>query len=436
MFSTTVPSLLCHQPSLRVSSKAYSSSNPIPDSEFLSIMLLQEPREDINLRLLSRSPAHPSFMSQATHSPSSMHYNTRSPVMSSSTLAPSFDLRDYPYIPSTPRSAPLPSAKWASDEHGVLPKRLVVAGRSTWSLKGSPSSTRASPSLSSPATRTTHPAKNKSSQLVVDTKLANTYRTSSGNQETHVITGSSVLPVTDDHSPGDRTDCDLASFPWQLFPQPPPLVLSTQHSRSVSASSPANLEVIIEPPVITDPPRESLSSQSDDASTDSYSSTGSFFQFPYPSRNRDDPYTYSSSDVVTVPDAYSEESNLSACDFGCMEEDIEADTDSNLEIPPDVQSRSSSSIDEPIRKRLSALLSRHRSRPSQDSITVPDIPFDEYKPPTEEQLSLAASLHVLDENGTQVRFGDLWEKQRTVVCFIRHFWFVFPTASPFSHSLF
>ena len=29
---------------------------------------------------------------------------------------------------------------------------------------------------------------------------------------------------------------------------------------------------------------------------------------------------------------------------------------------------------------------------------------------------------VYTEQGDLVRFGDLWEGQRTIVCFIRHYW--------------
>lgn len=42
--------------------------------------------------------------------------------------------------------------------------------------------------------------------------------------------------------------------------------------------------------------------------------------------------------------------------------------------------------------------------------------------PTEKQLRLAASLDVINESGLKVPFGYLWLGQRTVVCFIRHFW--------------
>ncbi|EJD06876.1 uncharacterized protein FOMMEDRAFT_41408, partial [Fomitiporia mediterranea MF3/22] len=47
--------------------------------------------------------------------------------------------------------------------------------------------------------------------------------------------------------------------------------------------------------------------------------------------------------------------------------------------------------------------------------------FDEFALPTAKQLLLASSLSVISESGVRVRFGDVWEKDRTVVIFIRHF---------------
>ena len=49
-------------------------------------------------------------------------------------------------------------------------------------------------------------------------------------------------------------------------------------------------------------------------------------------------------------------------------------------------------------------------------------PFDAYEKPTTEQLQYASDAMVYTENGDLVRFGDLWEGQRTIVCFIRHYW--------------
>ena len=41
---------------------------------------------------------------------------------------------------------------------------------------------------------------------------------------------------------------------------------------------------------------------------------------------------------------------------------------------------------------------------------------------TPQQLQRSRELHVLDGEGRKVRFGDLWEGQRTCALFIRHFW--------------
>ncbi|KAG9102950.1 hypothetical protein FRC07_010115 [Ceratobasidium sp. 392] len=49
-------------------------------------------------------------------------------------------------------------------------------------------------------------------------------------------------------------------------------------------------------------------------------------------------------------------------------------------------------------------------------------PFDKYGMPTTEQLRLASEMSVYDERGQPVRFGDIFEGQKTAVCFIRHFW--------------
>jgi hypothetical protein len=62
------------------------------------------------------------------------------------------------------------------------------------------------------------------------------------------------------------------------------------------------------------------------------------------------------------------------------------------------------------------------------SITHPGVlsrvRFDEHRKPSREQLSYAESLFVIAENGIRVRFGDLWQNKKTIVCFIRHFWYV------------
>ncbi|KAF8628034.1 hypothetical protein AX15_004149 [Amanita polypyramis BW_CC] len=53
---------------------------------------------------------------------------------------------------------------------------------------------------------------------------------------------------------------------------------------------------------------------------------------------------------------------------------------------------------------------------------VPSAAQPEWALPTQEQLMLAASLLVIAESGVRTTFGSLFEKQRTIVIFIRHFW--------------
>ncbi|KAG8744146.1 hypothetical protein FRC10_010715 [Ceratobasidium sp. 414] len=52
----------------------------------------------------------------------------------------------------------------------------------------------------------------------------------------------------------------------------------------------------------------------------------------------------------------------------------------------------------------------------------PKPPFDKYGMPSEEQLRLASEMNVYDDRGQPVRFGDIFERQKTAICFIRHFW--------------
>ncbi|KAJ8077139.1 hypothetical protein PM082_001567 [Marasmius tenuissimus] len=47
--------------------------------------------------------------------------------------------------------------------------------------------------------------------------------------------------------------------------------------------------------------------------------------------------------------------------------------------------------------------------------------FNEYAPPTREQLEEASNLFVISESGIRTRFGQLWRDQKTIVIFIRHF---------------
>ncbi|OCB91700.1 hypothetical protein A7U60_g1052 [Sanghuangporus baumii] len=51
----------------------------------------------------------------------------------------------------------------------------------------------------------------------------------------------------------------------------------------------------------------------------------------------------------------------------------------------------------------------------------PKADFDEFALPTSKQLLNASSLSVVSESGVRVQFGEIWEKQKTVVIFIRHF---------------
>ncbi|KAJ7747366.1 AhpC/TSA antioxidant enzyme-domain-containing protein, partial [Mycena metata] len=48
--------------------------------------------------------------------------------------------------------------------------------------------------------------------------------------------------------------------------------------------------------------------------------------------------------------------------------------------------------------------------------------FDESRLPTQLELEEAARLPVISESGVRVPFGGLWQDQKTIVCFIRHFW--------------
>jgi len=50
--------------------------------------------------------------------------------------------------------------------------------------------------------------------------------------------------------------------------------------------------------------------------------------------------------------------------------------------------------------------------------------FDEFKKPLKIELYEASLLCVRDENGHKIRFGSLFEEKKTIVCFIRHFWYV------------
>jgi hypothetical protein len=57
-----------------------------------------------------------------------------------------------------------------------------------------------------------------------------------------------------------------------------------------------------------------------------------------------------------------------------------------------------------------------------NSFNFSGVPSTEYNLPPRTQLSQAASLPVYGEDGRKHSFGSLFEKQKTVVIFIRHFW--------------
>lgn len=57
------------------------------------------------------------------------------------------------------------------------------------------------------------------------------------------------------------------------------------------------------------------------------------------------------------------------------------------------------------------------------ALTTP--PFSEFGLPSTTQLQLSRFLYVISESGIRVKFGDLWQGQKTVVIFIRHFWLAF-----------
>ncbi|CAE7141192.1 unnamed protein product [Rhizoctonia solani] len=48
--------------------------------------------------------------------------------------------------------------------------------------------------------------------------------------------------------------------------------------------------------------------------------------------------------------------------------------------------------------------------------------FDRYALPTEDQLRTASDMLVYDQHAHPVRFGSIFQNQKTAICFIRHFW--------------
>lgn len=47
--------------------------------------------------------------------------------------------------------------------------------------------------------------------------------------------------------------------------------------------------------------------------------------------------------------------------------------------------------------------------------------FDATTPPTPEELTAAASIVIKDEDGKDVKLGDLYKDHKTITIFIRHF---------------
>lgn len=64
--------------------------------------------------------------------------------------------------------------------------------------------------------------------------------------------------------------------------------------------------------------------------------------------------------------------------------------------------------------------SSHKST-AEGSSHNPFLHFDSTIIPTHEQLSEAASMSVVSENGTPINFGSLWADQKTIVIFTRRF---------------
>ncbi|KAH8822842.1 hypothetical protein DL96DRAFT_1619475 [Flagelloscypha sp. PMI_526] len=59
-------------------------------------------------------------------------------------------------------------------------------------------------------------------------------------------------------------------------------------------------------------------------------------------------------------------------------------------------------------------------RADMDDLDLP--PFHQWKLPSQRQLQEAARQHVVDASGVHISFGSLFEKRKTIVVFIRHFW--------------
>jgi len=49
-------------------------------------------------------------------------------------------------------------------------------------------------------------------------------------------------------------------------------------------------------------------------------------------------------------------------------------------------------------------------------------PFSPIRAPTDDQLQQAANLPIIGQDGEPILFGSLFRDQKTVICFLRHFW--------------
>ncbi|KAF7315440.1 Peptidase A1 domain-containing protein [Mycena indigotica] len=65
--------------------------------------------------------------------------------------------------------------------------------------------------------------------------------------------------------------------------------------------------------------------------------------------------------------------------------------------------------------------SRYDEQPRNPNELQQDL-FSQTRLPTERELAEVAELTVISETGVGIPFGSLWRNQRTIVCFIRHFW--------------
>ncbi|PFH53135.1 hypothetical protein AMATHDRAFT_138118, partial [Amanita thiersii Skay4041] len=70
-------------------------------------------------------------------------------------------------------------------------------------------------------------------------------------------------------------------------------------------------------------------------------------------------------------------------------------------------------------RRASRNHSKSKAKPLP---TIPAVAQSEWALPMRDQLARAARLPVIAESGVRVTFGSLFESQRTIVIFIRHFW--------------